>query len=94
MDVVKSSLMSDALDPSKRQYKGWTDCVRKVSCATFAIRFNWKNRRDAEKEIKETEKRRRMRSASRRGTQVEGAEEEHGSKVRSRWVVACERLRR
>mmetsp|Transcript_55919 Transcript_55919/g.137039 ORF Transcript_55919/g.137039 Transcript_55919/m.137039 type:complete len:309 (-) Transcript_55919:1271-2197(-) len=30
LDVVKSSLMSDNIDPSKRQYKGWWDCAQKV----------------------------------------------------------------
>lgn len=30
VDVIKSKLQTDALDPAKRQYKGMIDCVSKV----------------------------------------------------------------
>lgn len=30
VDVIKSKLQTDALDPAKRQYKGMIDCVAKV----------------------------------------------------------------
>ena len=30
VDVIKSKIQTDALDPTKRQYKGMIDCVRKT----------------------------------------------------------------
>lgn len=30
VDVIKSKLQTDSLDPSKRQYKGMIDCASKV----------------------------------------------------------------
>jgi solute carrier family 25 carnitine/acylcarnitine transporter 20/29 len=30
IDVIKSKIQTDALDPTKRQYKGMIDCVRKT----------------------------------------------------------------
>ena len=30
IDVIKSKIQTDALDPTKRQYKGMMDCIRKT----------------------------------------------------------------
>jgi len=30
VDVIKSKIQTDSLDPAKRQYKGMIDCVRKT----------------------------------------------------------------
>jgi len=30
VDVIKSKIQTDALDPTKRQYKGMMDCIRKT----------------------------------------------------------------